>query len=376
VRPAKPHESLPPGLRDAVAEAAARVAAALACPERAEPVEGPATLSSDVGATPAPHLARLRTTDHPGAPVDDPPTAPTRKDIAPEVRKPQSRVRKPASERREPPAWPPDGPGASGAIFRETRGVPESATAKVEARAPEPAKAPGRPAPPPGAQRVVMGETRGIPAAKPAPPPEKPPDRPRAPAKPEQESGTLASFVSATRKFLKKFTGAPPEVRIQLPTGDLRLFRIAGELDDRLVVQASTWLLFVQAMKPDADVTLAVDSPGGSVTAGLSLIEVMLKSTLRVRTHCARQALGICSIVLAAGTKGFRTMSKSALLSVPGAPISGDGKTTSVVSPRVVDAVAQATGRPKSVVEKEILRLRAVGAKQAVKYGIVDAVAV
>jgi len=190
-------------------------------------------------------------------------------------------------------------------------------------------------------------------------------------------SQTLAGFVSATRRFLKKFTGAPPEVKIALPRdGDMRLFALAGEIDDRLAMQAATWLLLVQAMKSDADVVITVDSPGGSVTAGLSLIDIMLKSTCRVRTHCARQALGIASIVLAAGTKGYRTLSRSALLSLPGSAMAGDGQTTQFASPRVISAVAAATGRPTAQVEKEILRLKALSPKLAVNHGLADAVGV
>lgn len=232
-----------------------------------------------------------------------------------------------------------------------------------------------------------MHETRGIPAsavhppAAPAKPPPAPaippaPPKPAAPAAPDQSSGTLAGFVNATRRLINKWTGAPPEVRISLPQGDLKLFKVSGHIDDRLALQAATWMIFVQAMKADADLTLSIDSTGGSLTAGLSLIDVMLKAKCRIRTHCTRQALGIASIVLAAGSVGFRTISRSSLITVPGAPGTGDGKTAAVFSPRVIAAIAAATRRPNTEVEKDLLKLKAVTPKLAVKHGLADAVAV
>jgi ATP-dependent Clp protease protease subunit len=222
-----------------------------------------------------------------------------------------------------------------------------------------------------------MHETRGIPASSVQPPPASPaPPKPAAPPAPDQASGTLAGFVSATRRLINKWTGAPPEVRISLPQGDLKLFKLSGHIDDRLALQAATWMIFVQAMKSDADLTLSIDSTGGSLTAGLSLIDVMLKAKCRIRTHCTRQALGIASIVLAAGSQGFRTISRASLITVPGAPGTGDGKTAAVFSPRVIAAIAAATRRPNVEVEKDLLKLKAVTPKLAVKHGLADAVAV
>jgi ATP-dependent Clp protease protease subunit len=226
-----------------------------------------------------------------------------------------------------------------------------------------------------------MHETRGIPASPPPqaerrPEPPVPAPEPPPPQR-EDSGGTLAQFVSATRRFLSRFGSAPPQVRIKLPEeGNLRLFKLAGEIDDRMALQAATWLIFVQTMNPGAEVAITIDSPGGSVAAGLSLIDVMLKSTCRVSTHCPRQALGIASFVLAAGTKGSRTTSASAILSVPGATGSGKGKTAALLPPKFVEMVSKATGRPPREVQGEILKLKTFTPKQAVKYGIADGVGV
>lgn len=274
-------------------------------------------------------------------------------------------------------------PGEPGSGTRRTERrkktkPPESRTTRTT-RAPAPRP---EPPPPPGTPpKTTLHETRGIPAARiepPAPPPaaeeQKPPSKTRKYI--DKAGGTLSDFVSATRRFLKNFTApAPPEVRITLPKdGDIRLFKLSGELDERLVLQASTWMLFVQAMKADADIVLTIDSPGGSVTAGLSLVEVMLKATCRVRTHCARQALGVASLILASGSRGYRTVSPGALLGVPGSPLAGDGRTTAAVSPRVVQAFMKATGKSEDEIRQEVLKLKTVTPKLAVKYGMVDAV--
>ncbi|MCE9580961.1 MAG: ATP-dependent Clp protease proteolytic subunit [Planctomycetes bacterium] len=297
----------------------------------------PAPVAPDEATVPAAHLAALRPADALAPPVNENTTVRTKRE---EPKHRQSKM--------------PSAPGTP--HFSGTRGIP-------------PPSAPGSP----GAR---MHESRGMPASA-APPPAAPKPPPAPPvARPDQASGTLAGFVSATRQLFKKFSGAPPEVRITLPTNELSLFKITGLIDDRVALQAATWILFVQAMKSDADLTLAIDSTGGSITAGLSLIDVMLKAKCRVRTHCPRQAQGISSIVLAAGSRGYRTIGRSALITVPGAPGVGDGKTAALLAPRVVAAVAAATGRPAAQVEKDLLKLKAVTPKLAVKHGLADAVAV
>lgn len=289
---------------------------------------------------PAAHLLEPKPATSPGAPVEEPPTAPTRREEARVERwsrPPKSRASEvPAAKRKKP----------ASEVRKAVTKPPEPA---AKAAAPPHAPAPPRPAPPPAHPQ------------KPAPPP------PRS----DESSGTLASFVSATRRLINKWTGAPPEVRISLPSGDLKLFKLNGDIDDRLALQAATWMLFVQAMKADADLTLLIDSTGGSLTAGLSLIDVMLKATCRVRTHCVRQAQGIASFILASGTKGYRTITKSSLLTVP-----GDGRGVAGITPRILGTLATATGRSASQVEKEILTLRALTPKLAVRHGIADAVAI
>ncbi len=307
-----------------------------------------------VETVPAAHLLEPQPATAPGSPVNEPPTAPTRREEIPEGKL----TRSPKSRTSEPPA-----PKKKRPVSEAKR----SAAPKVR-EATKPPATPGAPSP-------RMNETRGIPAAAVAPP-QAPPSPPPPAAPPEPSSGTLAGFVNATRRLINKWTGAPPEVRISLPQGDLKLFKISGHIDDRLALQAATWMLFVQAMKADADLTLSIDSTGGSLTAGLSLIDVMLKAKCRIRTHCVRQAQGIASIVLAAGTPGFRTITRSSLITVPGAPGTGDGKTAAVFSPRVITAIAAATRRTNSEVEKDLLKLKAVTPKLAVKHGLADAVAV
>lgn len=325
-------------------------------PERAaetpaEPAirEVPAAPPAGLETVPAAHLLEPKPATSPGVPVDEPPTAPTRREEVrtgkpsrpPKARAseaPAARKKKPASEVRKAATKPPE-PATKAAV---------------------PAPAPPKPVPPPA---PVL--------PKPPPPPASAPKPAPAPARPDESSGTLASFVSATRRLINKWTGAPPEVRITLPSGDLKLFRLNGDIDDRLALQAATWMLFVQAMKSDADLTVLIDSTGGSLTAGLSLIDVMLKATCRVRTHCVRQAQGIASFILAAGTKGYRTITRASLLTVP-----GDGRGVAGITPRILGTLATATGRSAAQVEKEILTLRAVTPKLAVRHGLADAVAV
>jgi len=224
---------------------------------------------------------------------------------------------------------------------------------------PPPPPAPAARTAPPPPPSPANAAASPAPVARPAPPP----------SAADRESGTLAGFVSATRRLFKKFTGAPPEVRIALPNSELRLFKLHGPLDERLALQAATWLLFVQAMKAEADLVLTIDSASGTLPAALSLADVMSKTTCLVRTHCAGKAIGGSALILACGRRGCRTMSPGASLTLPAASRNGD-----LHSRRFLDALAQATGRPSASVDRDLVRPSPLGPKAAVRLGFADAV--
>lgn len=313
--------------------------------------------------TPAPAAWKHETRDVP--PTASTPSAP-RAD-APVVKAPEAKVRPPSQVTKTPEAKVP--PASRVTKAPEAKARPASQVTK------SPTPKPAAPPPaltPPASKAGALSEARRSPEGT------KAPESKGAPAakKPEESSGTLASWVSSTRQLFKKFTGAPPEVRIQLPSGDLKLFKLDGDIDERMALKAATWVLFVQAMKADADLTIAVDITGGSLNAGLSLIDVLLNAKCRVRTHCARQAMGIGSMILAAGNKGFRTVSRAAILTAPVAMKGADGKIYSPSNPKALQAFAAATGCTPAQVDREILTLKSITPKLAVKHGIADAVAI
>ena len=87
-----------------------------------------------------------------------------------------------------------------------------------------------------------------------------------------------------------------------------RIIFIDGEITDAMADLVVAQLIFLESENPEKDINLYINSPGGSVTAGLAIYDTMQYISCEVRTICLGQACSMASILLAAGTDGERSI--------------------------------------------------------------------
>lgn len=142
-------------------------------------------------------------------------------------------------------------------------------------------------------------------------------------------------------------------------------------------------LLFLEANNPEADIYFYINSPGGSVNAGLAIYDTMQFIRPAVHTICVGQAESIAVILLAAGEKGKRVALKhsSLLLRQPMENIGGQAtdiqiQTTEIkrIKSTLVGILAEHTGQSVAKIAKDSERECFLTSQEAVKYGVVDQV--
>ncbi|OGG99064.1 MAG: ATP-dependent Clp protease proteolytic subunit [Candidatus Lambdaproteobacteria bacterium RIFOXYD1_FULL_56_27] len=140
-------------------------------------------------------------------------------------------------------------------------------------------------------------------------------------------------------------------------------------------------LLFLEADKPDADISLYINSYGGSVNAGLAIYDTLQYIRPQVQTICIGQARNIAALLMACGTKGKRIALPNATIHLR-QPIGGIGgqaadieiqtKENVRVKNRINDILVQHTGQDLKKIQNDTERDYFLTADEAVKYGLVD----
>ncbi len=152
---------------------------------------------------------------------------------------------------------------------------------------------------------------------------------------------------------------------------------ITDELSNAVVAQ----LLFLQAEDPKAPVHLYLNSPGGSVTAGLAIYDTMQFISCEVATYCVGQCASMAAVLLAAGTKGKRNALPNAriLIHQPMAGMEGSAedimihaKEFSKIKERLNHILLKHTGHPLEKIERDTDRDRFMSAEEALEYGLID----
>ncbi|GAB4142072.1 ATP-dependent Clp protease proteolytic subunit [Thermopirellula anaerolimosa] len=154
---------------------------------------------------------------------------------------------------------------------------------------------------------------------------------------------------------------------------------ITDELSNAVVAQ----LLFLQSENPKADVHLYINSPGGSVTAGLAIYDTMQFIRCDVATYCIGQCASMAAVLLAAGTKNkrFALPNSRIMIHQPMAGMEGSAadilihaKEFSAVKKRLNSILLKHTGRPLEEIERDTDRDRFMSAEEARDYGLIDQV--
>jgi ATP-dependent Clp protease protease subunit len=160
-----------------------------------------------------------------------------------------------------------------------------------------------------------------------------------------------------------------------------RIIFLQGAIDDVSANLIVAQMLFLQFDDPKADIHLYVNSPGGSVTAGLSIYDTMQYVTCDVATYCIGQAASMGAVLLTAGAKGKRNALPSARIMIH-QPLAGtEGTTTEILLhlkefqrlKKVLNEILlRHTGQTIEKVEKDTDRDKFMSAQEAMEYGIVD----
>jgi ATP-dependent Clp protease protease subunit len=159
---------------------------------------------------------------------------------------------------------------------------------------------------------------------------------------------------------------------------------IGTPIDDTIANLVVAQLLFLESEDPDRDISLYVNSPGGSITAGMAIYDTMQYIRSPVTTICVGQCASMAAVLLAAGTKGkrFALPNSRILIHQPSAGgISGQATDIKIAAEEIIrmrerinEILAQHTGQPLDQVEKDVERDRIMSSSQAKEYGIIDLV--
>lgn len=154
---------------------------------------------------------------------------------------------------------------------------------------------------------------------------------------------------------------------------------VTDEISNVIIAQ----LLFLQSEDAEKPVSVYINSPGGSVTAGLAIYDTMQFLRPEVHTYCVGQAASMGAVLLAAGTKGKRYALPNARIMIHQPWGGAEGQATDIhiqakeilrLKDRLNEILAHHTGRPVKDVEHDTDRDYFLSADEALKYGLVDEV--
>lgn len=162
-----------------------------------------------------------------------------------------------------------------------------------------------------------------------------------------------------------------------------RIIFLGSAVDDHLANLIIAQLLFLEAEEPDRDISIYINSPGGSVTAGLGVVDTMRFVKPDISTICMGQAASMGAVILAAGTKGKRSALPNARILIH-QPLGGaQGQATDIeihakeiLRMRSVlnQILADSTGQSIERIDNDTDRDYIMSAEEAKKYGVVDRV--
>ena|SRR6516162_59034 len=162
-----------------------------------------------------------------------------------------------------------------------------------------------------------------------------------------------------------------------------RIILLGTEIFDELANVIVAQMLFLESEDPDKDINLYINSPGGSVTAGMAIYDTMQYVRPAVSTICVGQAASMGAVLLLAGAKGKRQALPNARIMIHQPMGGAQGQATDIeiqareilrMKGRLNEIIAKHTGQALERVEKDSDRDYFMGAQEARAYGIVDEV--
>jgi ATP-dependent Clp protease protease subunit len=162
-----------------------------------------------------------------------------------------------------------------------------------------------------------------------------------------------------------------------------RLVFIVGPVEDHMANLVVAQLLFLESENPNKDIHLYINSPGGVVSAGLSIYDTMQFINCDVSTICVGQAASMGALLLAGGTKGkrFALPHSRVMVHQPSAGYQGQVTDISIHAEEVIalkrklnEIMSKHTGQSFETIERDLERDNFMDAQKAVEYGLIDTV--
>ena len=164
-----------------------------------------------------------------------------------------------------------------------------------------------------------------------------------------------------------------------------RIIFVDGEITDVTADLVVAQILFLESQNPDKDISMYINSPGGSVTAGLAVYDTMQYVKSDIQTICLGQAASMGAILLAGGTKGkrFALPSSRIMIHQPWGGAQGQAADIAIQAKEIVrlkkltiDYFAFHTGKKADKVAEDMERDFYMSAQEALDYGIIDSIMV
>ena len=162
-----------------------------------------------------------------------------------------------------------------------------------------------------------------------------------------------------------------------------RIIFLSGEIDDAMANTIVAQLIYLEGKNPDKDISLYINSPGGSVTAGMAIYDTMQYIKCDVSTICVGLAASMAAFLLAAGTKGKRYCLPNSEVMIH-QPLGGaKGQATDILisarhiektKNKMIDMLSDMTGTARDKVATDVERDYFMDSAEAKEYGIVDKV--
>lgn len=160
-----------------------------------------------------------------------------------------------------------------------------------------------------------------------------------------------------------------------------RIIFLGSQVDDEVANALVAQMLFLQSDDPKADIHLYINSPGGSVSAGLAIYDTMQFVSCDVATYCIGQAASMGAVLLAAGAAGKRFALPNARIMIhqPLAGMQGTAEEISIharefkrIKQKLNEILIKHSGQSLTQIERDTDRDRFMSAEEAVEYGLID----
>ena len=162
-----------------------------------------------------------------------------------------------------------------------------------------------------------------------------------------------------------------------------RVIILSEEVNDTTASLVVAQLLYLEAQDPDKDISFYINSPGGSVSAGMAIYDTMQYIKCDVSTICMGMAASMGAFLLAAGAKGKRYALPNSEIMIHQPLGSAQGQATDIIihadhikktRSNINKILAEATGRPLEEIERDTERDNFMSAAEAAEYGLIDKV--